>query len=160
MIPIFRPGGSVPVAYAYIDHEDRERLGSRRWVMNHKGYALRRSSGLSRWLHREVMGLDSFRVDKVFVDHINRRPLDNRKCNLRLVTRAQNSQNTPGRPNCRKSRFRGVSWHAQASKWQAGVWLNGKFHYLGLFADEEAAARIASDFRREHMPFSNEDATA
>jgi len=32
----------------------------------------------------------------------------------------------------------------------------GKLHHLGTFADKVAAAKVASDFRREHLSFSYE----
>ncbi len=38
------------------------------------------------------------------------------------------------------SRFRGVSWEATRRKWRAGIYDNGKSHFLGLFSSEEEAA--------------------
>lgn len=42
-------------------------------------------------MHRQIMGLVV--GDGKEVDHINRNPLDNRRCNLRLVTRKENCAN-------------------------------------------------------------------
>lgn len=66
--------------------------------------------------------------------------LDNRRENLRLATRADQNRNT------RKvagtvSRFRGVYWHRRAGKWAAQIHVNDYPQYLGLFVEEEDAAR-------------------
>ncbi|MDI9433494.1 MAG: hypothetical protein QM570_17405 [Planctomycetota bacterium] len=67
-----------------------------------------------------------------------RNGLDNRRCNLRICTQLQNSQNSRRRrPG--KSRFRGV--FPRGDKWQAAVQHNGKPMYLGLFDEEVEAAR-------------------
>jgi hypothetical protein len=72
---------------------------------------------------------------------------------LRVATRAENQQNRI-HPNVRnKSGYRGVR-RVRAGRWQAEVRLGGRTHYLGQFADKREAARAASAFRAEHMPFS------
>lgn len=78
------------------------------------------------------------------VDHINHQPLDNRRCNLRLCTRAENSRNTRGRPLDRVSQFKGVvhdpsDGHGNAP-WRAFVYVRGKKTWLGRFADQMTAA--------------------
>ena len=40
------------------------------------------------------------------------------------------------------SAFRGVCWHKASGKWQAAVTHQGKKHFLGVFDDEAAAARV------------------
>jgi hypothetical protein len=48
------------------------------------------------------------------------------------------------------SRFWGVSWHRQGKKWQAHYTdANGKTHGLGLFDDEEEAARAVNQAIRD-----------
>jgi hypothetical protein len=90
-----------------------------------------------RFIHREllpdVLGLQ--------VDHANRHPLDNRRGNLRRATPSLNTANR-ARPQCVKppsSRFRGVT--ARQGKWQAGLKVCRRFHFLGLFHNEVDAAR-------------------
>jgi uncharacterized membrane-anchored protein len=39
------------------------------------------------------------------------------------------------------SQYRGVSWQKSENKWKAQIRYDGKKHYLGLFKDEEEAAR-------------------
>lgn len=57
-------------------------------------------------LHRALLGLPI--DDPRFVDHINGDGLDNRRKNLRVVTRRQNSFNIRNAPNVKKGAFKGV----------------------------------------------------
>ena len=80
-------------------------------------------------------------------DHINGNGLDNRRENLRVATRRENMQNW--HPP-KTSRFPGVNWDKGAQKWRAQIEVNGKNHHLGLYSDEDAAARryqIACDWQ-------------
>jgi hypothetical protein len=75
------------------------------------------------------------------VDHVNTNGLDNRRVNLRPATIAQNRHNS--RPNHgTSSHFKGVTWHKANGKWQAGIKIDGKNRYLGIFASEVEAARV------------------
>lgn len=81
------------------------------------------------------------------IDHINGNGLDNRKENLRFVTRSQNKmnqQNTYG-----SSKYKGVSWHKNAKKWTSYIRHNGKLTHLGLFSSEEEAARAYDSKAKE-----------
>lgn len=83
-------------------------------------------------LHRHVMNYNG----ENYIDHINNNPLDNRICNLRIVTPAQNSMNK----NIRKggsSKYVGVSWYKPSMKWKAAI--NSK--HIGYFNTEIDAAK-------------------
>lgn len=91
------------------------------------------------------------------IDHINRNRLDDRWCNLREATRAQNLWNTS--LSCRnKSGVKGVSWDPTRNKWTAHISAHGKQKNLGRFStlEEARAARIAAadrlhgDFTSDH----------
>jgi hypothetical protein len=91
----------------------------------------------TRTLHQMVMRAKPGEL----VDHINGNGLDNRKCNLRIVTGIQNRRNQTHKvPGC-SSRFKGVNWNK--GKWRATIgWtdVNGKHRKeLGRFTTEEAA---------------------
>lgn len=60
--------------------------------------------------------------------------------NCRWATKAQQMANKGKRVNCR-SRYKGVSWNRQRSKWMATIHKDKKAIYLGLFDSEEKAAR-------------------
>ena len=45
----------------------------------------------------------------------------------------------------KKSKWRGVSWHAETKKWQVGYGIKEKTYYVGSFDDERAAAEAYDD---------------
>lgn len=159
-IPLKRHGKIV--AHALVDDCDLLRLSAFSWRLNDRGYpsrTLRRSERASQGpyqLGREVLRLPV--GDPREADHINGDKLDNRRSNLRAVTPQQHGQNCPARGG--SSPHRGVTFHSSAGKWQAQVHVEGRNHYLGLFADEQDAADAARAFRSEHMPFAVESAVA
>ena len=138
------------------------RLGGHCWFLDKNGYVQRqlgrRGEPLRKlYLHREIMGLPpsgAQSADEPVVDHINGDPLDNRRSNLRVVTRAQNAQNRRARGGT--SRHRGVALIPATGRWLAQAGLHGSLHYIGTFATEAAAASAARRWRSDHMPFSVE----
>lgn len=69
--------------------------------------------------------------DKLTIDHINRNTLDNRKSNLRIVTKFENNLNK--RNNT--SGCVGVTWDRSKQKWQVTI----KKKYIGRFDDFKEA---------------------
>lgn len=106
------------------------RASPRKWV-HHTVYA----AGNGTYLHRAVMGDAGDRS----VDHVNHNGLDNRRENLRLATRAQNSVNQRKRKGT-TSQFVGVSYASWRNRWAANLCVNGVNKRLGLFKTEEEAA--------------------
>jgi len=125
--------------HAIVDAADYPALAKYKWYAQgaengRTFYAARGHKGHRMSMHRQIMKPPKGMV----VDHINGNGLDNRRCNLRICTQLQNSQNTHRRrPG--KSRFRGV--FPRGDKWQAAIQHNGESLYLGLFDDEIEAAR-------------------
>lgn len=112
------------IATAIIDAEDVNKIRYTKWKLSASGYAanIPKFSGSNKHMHREILGTDQF------VDHINHNTLDNRKNNLRIVTKAQNMMN---------SNFKGVS--PNGCKWYAHIKINQKMLNLGNYLDEEEA---------------------
>jgi hypothetical protein len=75
------------------------------------------------------------------IDHINRVRGDNRFCNLRSVTHADNTKNVSARTGT-VSGHQGVAWHPRNNRWQVYV---GR-RYIGVFKtlDEAVAARVSA----------------
>lgn len=67
------------------------------------------------------------------VDHINGKNGDNRLCNLRLATRAQNLSNVR-KARSKVSGAKGVYWSPNNKKWRVRIMKNGNVHELGLFS--------------------------
>ncbi len=86
------------------------------------------------------------------IDHINGQRCDNRFCNLREVTSAQNNQNS--KSVWGSSKYRGVWWSNSVGKWQSQIKLNGKRFYLGVFDMEEDAANAYKSARLKYHPFA------
>jgi hypothetical protein len=135
--------------FAIVDADDYERLNKYKWCLSrtrHTNYAMRRTKGKrvkgkrvkrrTIMMHRFILGAPRHLV----VDHINHNGLDNRKTNLRLCTRAENSRNR--RPfNINGSRYKGVSWDKGRKVFIACICCNGKNYYLGRFKSEIGAAK-------------------
>ncbi|HGF7373652.1 TPA: HNH endonuclease [Vibrio cholerae] len=68
------------------------------------------------------------------IDHINHDRLDNRFCNLRVVTKDENNRNMSMR-HSNTSGVTGVSLHRATGSWCAEIKHKGKKVYLGLYKD-------------------------
>lgn len=128
--------------WAIVDDKDFAWLCQWRWSAceKRKGlgefYAVRqdRSGDRPRMLpmHRQIMAPGSGEV----VDHINGDGLDNRRCNLRVCSQADNMLNRRKNRARSSSRYKGVAWHPGGRKWIAQF----RTQYLGLFPTQEEAA--------------------
>jgi hypothetical protein len=87
-------------------------------------------------MHRRIM-----KAPKGFdIDHINFNKIDNRKNNLRIITRAENNIHRE-KYKCNKTGFKGVKFRKGLSKpFMARIVTNKKEIYLGWFKTPEEAA--------------------
>lgn len=83
------------------------------------------------------------------IDHINLNRSDNRICNLRLASHADNKHNEGVRRNNR-SGFKGVGWCSKTGRWRARCHLNGKTHTLGNFDTPQEASEAYNKFAMKH----------
>ena len=75
------------------------------------------------------------------VDHINRDTSDNRKSNLRIISKRNNCINS-GLQSNNKSGIIGVNWSNPEQKWRASITIEkGKQRILGRFDDKEDAIK-------------------
>ena len=101
-------------------------------------------SGRLRSLARWIM-LDPFRLQ---VDHIDGNTLDNRRCNLRIVTPQQNCWNR----STRSDSYTGIRnvGPMQNGKFRARGHSNGKKCSLGCYHTAKAASEAVSEHDRAH----------
>lgn len=133
---------------ALVDEQDWLLLSSHKWHALKIGnvfYAARsvRDENGKRcflYMHREILGAGK----EAFVDHIDGNGLNNRRTNLRLATKQQNSFNQRPRSSS-KSGYKGVHWHKGARKWRAQITTGGVCRHLGYFDCIESAARAYDD---------------
>lgn len=81
-------------------------------------------------------------------DHINRNPLDNRDCNLRVASEAENRRNH-SKYNTNTSGFIGVSWNKERQRWHSYIIVNYKQIDLGLYKDirDAVIARLNAELK-------------
>ena len=130
--------------FTIVDDDVFEWASQHRWHTSNRGYALRKvylngkaGGGQYIHLHRIVTGA----VEGQEVDHINHDTLDNRRCNLRVCSHAQNLWNVRKRTGC-TSEYKGVYWDAVREKWGVTIRTNGRTRGVGRFATELEAARV------------------
>ena len=134
--------------YTIVDVEDYEKLAKYKWfaVRSERGYYAVRMTKAKKGsrvrqkgvrMHRAIMGVPEGKI----MDHINHNGLDNRRANLRVATRRENTWNKrKQRGNC-SSKYKGVTWLKSMGKWQARIVCKGRAIFLGYFDDEKAAER-------------------
>lgn len=98
-------------------------------------------------LHRVVFALAYGRWPALHVDHINGNKSDNRLCNLREASNAENMRAIPPKRH-NKSGVSGVTFRKKTNKWRAEIVVNYQRMGLGEFEKIEsaiAARRAAED---------------
>jgi len=135
--------------YALIDDEDYDKVKKYSWRIDKYGYVVCNPGGKHIKMHRLIMdfpeGLD--------IDHRDQdnpyNKLDNRKDNLRVVTRGENQYNKKKIGNKRSSIYKGVSYVRQVGLWRAQIKFQKKSYWLGLFDTEELAALAYDEKAKE-----------
>lgn len=140
LIPLF--GGKVVI----VDAANYEELSRYKWYASRGHaedvfYAFRavripkENKTVRIPMHRQIMG----RIPSgLFVDHVNRNGLDNRRANLRVCTKAQNTMNQKLRAD-NSSGYKGVRLFKKVGKWRACITIDGREKSLGLFFTPEEA---------------------
>lgn len=91
--------------------------------------------------------------DGYHIDHINGDPNDNRPCNLRLATPAQNQQNFRHAMSSNKTGLLGVAFKKSTGRYSAQIKIGGKAKHLGYFDDPEEAHKTYVEAKRKLHEF-------
>lgn len=128
---------------SYVSDRDYSRVRRYSWGLDGNGkYASTkiRIDGKRRRvaLHRYILGVTD---PKVFVDHVDRNPLNNLRSNLRICSNSQNQANRLKKFARKAGRFKGVYWRPKKNAWVSEITHNKNRHYLGIFQSEIEAAK-------------------
>jgi hypothetical protein len=144
------------IIYEYlIDDEDFNLINQYNWYLhNRTKYVRGRLKGSKQTdkfvsMHRAIMKV--LNNKSVEIDHKNHNKLDNRKENLRICNR---SENTSNRTAYGVSKYLGVCKFKD--QWKAGIGHNGKNEHIGIFKKEEDAAKAYDKAAKKyHGEFAN-----
>lgn len=131
---------------AIVDARDYDRVADRPWfatfAQGTKSFYAQRRKHL---MHREIVGAPA----ELEVDHINGDTLDNRRANLRSVTRRVNLNNRKDHGEYGP----GIRYRDQKSRsrpFEARVFVGGKLRHVGTFATAEEARVARAQFLETH----------
>lgn len=119
-----------------IDLEDLDFIIGHKWYCNAWNYAETKIDG-------KACMMQSLLIDNpqnMIIDHKNRNTLDNRKSNLRLVTKSQNAMNTKVPAN-NTSGVMGVCYNKKQDKWRAYITINQQQINLGYYKEFNEAVK-------------------
>lgn len=131
-----------------LDDEDYDRVAALKWYVDkstikkrgkvyfYHGFYYDKKKKYSMSLQRFLLNLP--RGDSLLGDHINGDTLDNRRCNLRACTVAENTQNMK-MPRTNTIGLKGVSFFKPNGKYRARICVDNKQRLLGYFSTPEEA---------------------
>ena len=136
------------IAKALIDEADIPLVKSYKWGFD-GNYA--RTSVVENgklkilYLHRLIMN-----NPKKVVDHLNGNRLDNRRCNLRVCTRADNVHNRTCKP-ATSSGIHGISWVKRINKWHVRICIDYKQKHIGYYSNLNDAIEARKEAEKKYF---------
>ena len=136
-IPLSNKYGNI-IEYTYTELKNFEKIRMHSFSLCSK----RNAKNIYAWtstdhvnMHEIIYGKKAMRGFRL--DHINSHGLDNRSCNLRLLTDAENSFNR--KPS--SDDYLGVNFHVGSNKWTSEILYKGERYHLGYFNTPEEVAK-------------------
>ena len=133
---ILRSRKQEEIGRAIIDLKDIDLIKKYKWGCGDTKYARTTIDGKIVFLHNLLIGKNK----KYEVDHIDRDRLNNKRNNLRHISRSMNGYNRKETP-CKYSGVVGVRKTKQ-DRWCSRIKKNGKDVYLGTYAKKEVAIKV------------------
>mgnify|MGYP004523464063 CR=1 FL=1 len=127
------------------DIEDYDKISNICWHIEPDGRVVGYKSGKPIRMHKIITNTTS-----EVIDHINNKPWDNRKCNLRLSDKQTNGINRGCNKN-NKLGVKGVNKATGSKKFTARIMVNGKTIYLGLYDTIEEAKAARDKAEQEYF---------
>lgn len=128
----------------YFDLEDYDKIKDNCWCLTNEGYLISTVRGHRTqfiYMSRVIMNITDKNYD---VDHINHNTRDNRKSNLRIVTRTQNNMNRSIQSN-NTSGVTGVRFEDRIQRWVAKITFNKHTINLGCFINFDDAVNARKE---------------
>lgn len=107
-------------------------------------------------LHRYVCELEygNDKINGKIIDHINRNTLDNRVCNLNVVSNLENAQNSKIRKD-NSTGVKGINFNKRTGKWIARIQYNKKRISLGSFDTFEQAVKARKEAEKKYHQYAS-----
>lgn len=134
---------NVP-SFMWCDYEDFKAVRAYTWTLQRTGYATTTIKGKTIFFHRFILSIPEDGV----VDHINGNRLDNRKKNLRVVTRKENAIN---RKVMRNSTTGITGVGLNRGKARAYIGINGRYVHLGTYRDIKDAVKVRESAEKRYF---------
>lgn len=130
---------SIETTFEY-DNEDEYLIKSHKWFVDHVGYIYTIIKGNKVLLHRLILNnLDKNKP----IDHIDRNKSNNKKNNLRICTKLENSKNRNLSKN-NTTGYKGVFFSKRECRYEGFIGSDKKLIFLGRF-DSAIEAAVAYD---------------
>lgn len=128
-----------------ISTSDLELVKQHSWCFRSNGYIVANIHGTVTPIHRFLLNPP----ERLFVDHINGDPSDNRRCNLRICTPKDNSRNCAPTYSS-KTGVVGVKI-VKSGKYVAQIMVDRKMIILGTFDTLSEAAAVRADAEQRYF---------
>lgn len=129
------------------------RAGTKVGTAHSAGYLQVRVDGVWAYVHRVAYVLMTGQYPVEGVDHKNGNPADNRWCNLRAATHAENMQNRK-KATHNTNPYKGVRKASTDGKWSARIVVDKHEQHLGTFSSAQAAYAAYRKAATQHHPFN------
>ena len=130
-----------------VDKEDVHWLERKHWIAKRgRSIYVRVYLGdrQEEYLHRLIMNPPA---DKT-VDHINGNGLDNRRSNLKVCSHSENSLNSDGHSDRKRSPYKGVTPSNNGKRWVAQIGINYGVKNLGTYDTAEEARDARAEYEK------------
>lgn len=135
--------------FVLVDDEDYERVNKHLWVVRFANSSIPLISGFvedkTKYLSHFILDLEDI-VDSVSFSNGNR--FDFRKENLIRINRVSVSRRKKAHRGS-SSKYKGVSWRDDSKKWLAKIKIDKKDFRIGLFENEDEAAKAYNQVAKE-----------